>query len=346
MSQSTAIWVSVLLLIGNAFFVGAEFAAMASRRSTLEPLAQAGSARARSVLGAMSQMGSMLATAQLGITVCSVGIGALAETALHDIFHHWFAGWVAADALASALALAVALAIVVYLHVVVGEMIPKNLALAGPDKAALVLVPPLAMIARVLRPVVRLMEGVAKAIVSAMGIEPKDELASAFTAEEVAHILRESHQEGLLEVERQDLAAAALEFSNKVAAEVAVPLEDLTCVGPDATPKDIEKLVARQGFSRFPVLAGDDLVGYLHLKDILYADDARYLQPVPAKRIRRLATVSPGDEIEEVLESMQQSGAHLARVVEADGRTTGVVFLEDVLEVLVGEVTDATQRDG
>ncbi len=345
MSSATALWLSLLLLVGNAFFVGAEFAAMAARRSTLEPMAEAGSGRAKHVLEALENIGSMLATAQLGITVCSVGIGAMAEAALHGMFDHLMLGWGLNPAWSSAAALACSLAIVVYLHVVVGEMIPKNLALAGPDRAALFLVPPLVFVARVLRPLVRFMEATAKALVRAMGIEPKDELASAFTAAEVAHILKESHAEGLLEGERQDLAAATLEFSDKLAQDVAVPLADLTVVGPGATPQDIEYLVARTGFSRYPVADEEgDLVGYLHLKDILYADDARHTEPVPAKRVRALATVAATDEVEDVLASMQRSGAHVARVVDASGAISGVVFLEDVIEVLVGEVTDSTRR--
>ncbi len=345
MSHATALWVSIFLLIGNAFFVGAEFAAMAARRSSLEPLVEAGSARARLVVYALDHMGSILATAQLGITVCSVGIGALAEAALDEMLHPLFEDVGLGEPWVTVAALALSLIIVVYLHVVAGEMIPKNLALAGPDRTALILVPPLVWVARVLRPVVRLMEYVAKGIVRAMGIEPKDEMTSAFSASEVAHILEESHREGLLEVDRQGLAAATLEFSDKQAAAVAVPLDRLTIVPLGSTPAQIERLVARQGFSRFPVAGDDgDLIGYLHLKDILYADDERADEPVPLKRIRRLANVSAADEVEEVLATMQRSGAHLARVVDEAGVTSGVVFLEDVVEELVGEVTDATQK--
>jgi len=345
MSHTLALWVSLFLLLGNAFFVGAEFAAMASRRSSLEPLASAGSRRAHMCLDALAQMGSMLATAQLGITVCSVGLGALAEAALHEILEPVFAQIGLPGAWAAAAALALALLVVVYLHVVVGEMVPKNLALAGPDRAALLLVPALLSVARVLRPVVRVMEWVAKALLRLLGIEPKNEIASAFTAEEVAHIVAESHREGLLEEERQGLVRSALEFSDKVASEVAVPLERLTTVPFGATPADIERLVARKGFSRFPVRDEDDEVaGYLHLKDILYADDDRHDLPVPRERVRRLATVSPHDEVEDVLATMQRTGAHLARIVDVDGTVSAVVFLEDVLEEIVGEVRDASQR--
>jgi CBS domain containing-hemolysin-like protein len=337
--------VSLFLLLGNAFFVGAEFAAMAVRRSTLEPLADAGSKRAASCLLALERLGSMLATAQLGITVCSVGLGALAEAALHHLLEPVFAAWGLSEAWAGGVALALALLIVSYLHVVVGEMIPKNLAIAGPDRAALVLVPPLFLISRTLRPIVHAMETVAKALVRLFRVEPKDEITSVFTVEEVAHIVGESRREGLIEEERHGLVAKTLEFSDKLARDVAVGVTELTTVQLGATPADIERLVAKQGFSRYPVCdAAGEIAGYIHLKDVLYADDERHEQPIPPKRIRRLATVREGDDIEDVLATMQLSGSHLARVIDEDAAVTGVVFLEDVLEELVGEVTDTTQR--
>ncbi len=345
MSHTAALWVSLVLLLANAFFVGAEFAAMAARRSTLEPLAEAGSSRARLCLDALEHMGSMLVTAQLGITVCSVGLGALAETALDEMLRPVMASLPLGDFAAAAVSLALALLVVVYLHVVVGEMIPKNLAIAGPERAALVLVPPLLFLARVFRPIARLMEAVAKAIVRLIGIEPKDEIASAFTADEVAHIVAESHREGLIEEERQGLVRSALEFSDKVAAEVAVVPNRLVTVTRGVRPADVERLVAEHGYSRYPYIdAEGEICGYVHLKDILYADDERHEQPIPPKRVRTLATVSPKDEIEDVLSTMQRTGAHLARIVEHDGQVSGVVFLEDVIEELVGEVRDATQR--
>jgi CBS domain containing-hemolysin-like protein len=272
-------------------------------------------------------------------------LGAISEAALHHALVPVVEAVGAPEALADGLALALALLVVVYLHVVVGEMIPKNLAIAGPERSALVLVPVLLMVTRALRPLIRVMETIAKAIVRLMRVEPKDEITSAFTVEEVQHIVAESHREGLIEEEQHGLVGAALEFSDKDAIDVAVPLDQLVTLPLSATPDDVERLVAKRGFSRYPLL--DDsgaLAGYLHLKDVLYADETERHQPVPLKRVRRVATVQPDDEVEEVLATMQRTGAHLARVVDAEGRDLGVVFLEDVIEELVGEVTDASQR--
>jgi CBS domain containing-hemolysin-like protein len=345
MSHTAAIWLSLFLLLGNAFFVGAEFAVMTARRSRLEPLAAAGSKRAKVSLQALEQVASLLATAQLGITLCSVGLGAVAEQALHEMISPTLLGLGISEPLSRVIALALALLIVAYLHVVVGEMVPKNLAIAGPQQAALLLAPALLFISRALRPVIRLMEGLAKVMVRALGIEPKDELTSAFTADEVQLIVAESHREGLIESDRHGLARRALEFSDRVAGDVAVPLSALVTLSFGATPDDVERLVAKCGFSRFVITdAAGQVAGYLHLKDILYADEAQRRAPVPLKRVRSLATVRSGDEVEDVLATMQHTGAHLARVVDPEGGVSGVVFLEDVLEELVGEVTDSGQR--
>lgn len=339
------LWVSLLLLAGNAFFVGAEFAVMAARRSQLEPMAEAGSKRASAALEALEMLASLLAMAQLGITVCSVLLGAVAESAIH----HLIAGPLESTGLTAGathiVSLVLALLIVAYLHVVLGEMVPKNLAIAGPDRAALILAPPLLWLTKALHPLIRVLEYISKGIVRRMGIEPQDEVASTFSAEEVEMIVEESSREGLIEAHQQERVRGALEFTDKLGRDVAVPPEGLVTLQPGATPADVDALVAKYGFSRFPMADGQGaLLGYVHLKDVLYASDEAYHEPIPPRRVRRLAVVKPEDEVEDILVTMQRSGSHLARVVDGQGRTVGVVFLEDVLEELVGEVADATQR--
>jgi CBS domain containing-hemolysin-like protein len=337
--------VTVLLLAANAFFVGAEFAAMSARRSQLEPLADGGSKGAKVALDALQRTGILLATSQLGITVCSVLLGAVSEAALHHALVPVVERLGVSTVVADVGALVAALAVVVFLHVVYGEMIPKNISIAAPERAAVLLVPPLVVVSRVVAPVIRAMDWVSKAVVRMSGVEPKDEVSAAFTVEEVAHILEESREEGLVEEQQHERLGAALEFSDKNAADVGVSLAALVTVTAGATPDDIERLVAKHGFSRYPVLdESGELSGYLHLKDVLYADDAQRRRPVPAARVRRLATVRRDDEVEAVLATMQSSGSHVARVVGEDDDVRGVVFLEDVIEELVGEVSDASQR--
>lgn len=346
MSSGTALLIAIVLLAANAFFVGAEFSIISARRSSIEPLANAGDVRARTVLWAMEHVSLMLACAQLGITVCSTSLGFVAEPAIADLIHAPLVAAGLSSDLAHPIAFVVALALVVYLHVVFGEMVPKNLAVAGPERAVMWFGPPLVWIARVVAPVIGALNWTANHVLRLFGVVPRDELASAFTAQEVQSIVEQSQAEGLLD-DAQGLLAGAIEFSDRTARDVMVPVDRLITVPAPATPEDVERLVARTGYSRFPVVddAGlDEIAGYLHLKDVLYADGASRSLPVPAWRVRGLASVTPEAEIEDALVAMQDSGAHLARVEEG-GRCVGVVFLEDILEELVGEVRDAMQRE-
>nr|WP_269328666.1 hemolysin family protein [Kineosporia babensis] len=348
--------IAALLLALNAFFVGAEFAVISARRSQIEPLADAGSRAAKTAMRAMEQVSLMLACCQLGITIASLGLGLVAEPAIAHLIEVPAEAVHLPEGLIHPLAFTIALAIVSYLHVVLGEMVPKNLALAGPDRVVLVLAPPLMAVARAVSPVIRVLNWVANHAVRLLRVEPKDEVAAAFTADEVASIVSESTREGLLD--DHGLLTGALEFSELSAGDLMIPLSRLVTVPVGSTPAEVEQLVTRTGFSRFPVVRPDaspgpledglaplEVVGYLHLKDLLYADDERHRQPIPEKRVRSLVAVSSQDEVEEALATMQRAGSHLARVVDHEGHTLGVLFLEDVLEELVGEVRDATRRD-
>jgi CBS domain containing-hemolysin-like protein len=243
-------------------------------------------------------------------------------------------------------AFAIALALVVYLHVVLGEVVPKNLALAGPDRAALLLAPPLVWCARATGPLAKGLNQVAASVVRLLGVVPKEEVTSVFTAEEVAGILAESRREGLID-DQQGLVTGALAFAGRDAGEVAVPLADLVVLDLTASPAEVERAVAQTGYSRFPVgpkPAGGELLGYLHLKDVLGVSGPEREEPIARRRLRPLATVGVADDAEDVVAVMQRTGAHLARVVDGHGVVVGVVFLEDMLEQLVGEVRDASRR--
>ena len=342
MSTTVAIWLGVGLLIANAFFVGAEFAVMSARRSAIEPLAEAGNKRAKTVLWAMEHVSLMLACAQLGITVCSISLGMVVEPALAHLMEPWFAAWGLPEAMRHPLAVVIALMLVVYLHVVLGEMVPKNLAVTTPDTSVLWFGPVLVFIARVLRPLIWVMDHTANLILRMFGVEPKSEIASAFTAEEVQSIVARSQQEGLLE-DAQGLLTGALEFSDRTAQDVMVPKERLITL-TDPTPASVEAEVAQTGFSRFPVYGAHNIpIGYVHVKDVLYALEAERTEPLALYRLRALAVVEPDTAVEDVLATMQHSGTHLARVQSAEGYF-GVVFLEDILEELVGEVRDEMQK--
>ena len=345
MSTPVALLLAVLLIAGNGFFVGAEFALLAARRSQIEPRAQSGSRVARTTLRAMEQVSLVMAGAQLGITICSLGLGAVGEPAVAHLLEPAFEAARVPEDLLHPISFVVAMSVVVYLHVVLGEMVPKNIALAGADRAAMVLGPPMMVIVTMLRPVIVALNLIANGVLRLMRIEPKDEVSSSFTREEVAALVEQSRGEGMIEPDEYDRLAGALGFTEKDVSTVIMEPEGLATVPRGATVADVETLCATTGFSRFPVAAEDGgLSGYLHIKDVLETDEERRERVVDSKWVRPFATVGPEDLLHEALETLQVRGAHMARVVNREGQVLGVVTLEDVLEELVGEVSDATQR--
>jgi CBS domain containing-hemolysin-like protein len=346
MSATTAIVLTLVLLALNAFFVGAEFALVSARRSQIEPRARAGSRMARTTLRAMENVSLMMAGAQLGITICSLGLGAVGEPAVAHLIAPGLEALHVPHELVHPISFVVALAVVVFLHVVLGEMVPKNIALAGPGRAAIALGPPMLMVVTVLRPLIVALNAVANGALRLLRVEPKDELSSTYTREEVAALVEESHGEGLLESDEYDRLAGALGFTEKSVTAVLMPPGSLTTVPRGVTAEEVEAVCAATGYSRFPVTGEDgDLMGYLHIKDVLETDPARRTRPVADKWIRPFAPVPDGAPLHDALETLQRRGAHMARVVDDGGTTLGLATLEDVIEVLVGEIRDAAHLD-
>lgn len=340
MSTGSAIAVSMLLLATNAFFVGAEFALVSARRTTIEPRAQAGSWAAKVTLRAIENVSLMMAAAQLGITICSLGLGYLGEPAIAHIIEGPLQRVGLPETLLHPIAFTIALSVISYLHVVLGEMVPKNLALAGPDRAALALAPPLVLVVRIMRPAIAFLNAMANATLRLFGVTPQDEVTSAFTRDEVAGLVEESRREGLIDPHESRLLIGALQFEEHDARAVLLSANDLVTVPETVTPAELEQLAASTGYSRFPVRDDHDLIGYLHLKDVLEFKDVHRNRPIARSWIRPLPTVRQSDRLRAILTTMQESGAHLARVVNHADSTAGVVALEDVLEELVGEIRD------
>jgi len=338
------VWLLVLLAI-NAFFVAASFAVISARRSQIEPLAEGGSRAAKTALWAMEHATLMLAVCQLGITVASLLILLVSEPAIHHLLAAplGLLGW--SDGVIEVVALVVTVLLVSFLHVVLGEMVPKNFAFAVPDRAVLVFATPLVWISYPVRPITAALGWIARGLVRLFGVTPRQEAESAFTLEQVATIVEHSQREGTLE-DRSGALGAAFEFTTKRVADVAVGLADLVTLPEDASPADVEGAVAKRGFSRYILVDEDgEPSGFVHLKDVIDLEEAEYEEPIPPKRIRQLASIYEGTELEDALAAMRRRGTHIARAFDEQGATSGVLFLEDILEVLVGEVDDASQRD-
>lgn len=334
----------ILLLVVNGFFVASEFAVISARRSQIEPLAEEGRRSARVALGAMEHATLMLSTTQLGITVASLLILNVSEPAIHDLLEIPLELTGLPEEAVGVVAFVITLLFVTFLHVVFGEMVPKNLAFSLPDRAVLLLATPLVFVERVFRPLIFALNGTTNALVRLVGVEPKDEANSTFTLDEVETIVATSRREGTLD-DTSGTLTAAFEFTEKQVSDVTVPLHEIVALPEDATPADLERAVAHSGFSRYLLVDGEGSpTGYLHLKDVLDLDEDEMDRPIPAKFVRRLITVSARTELEDALAVLRRGRQHLARVVEQDGAVRGILFLEDVIEELVGEVQDATRR--
>ncbi|POH71742.1 hemolysin family protein [Arthrobacter glacialis] len=336
------IWLVVLLAI-NAFFVGAEFAVISARRSQIEPKAEAGSKAAKTTLWAMEHATLMLATSQLGITVCSLVILNVSEPAIHHLLEIPLGLTTLSAEAIGIIAFIAALLVVTFLHVVIGEMVPKNISFSVPTRAALILAPPLVVVARIVKPVIWSLNGIANSILRLFRVEPKEGATSAYTLDEVASIVEQSTRDGMLS-DASGTLSKAFEFTTKKVADVEVPIAEMVLLAQGSTPADIQTAVAKHGYSRYILIndAGEP-TGYLHLKDVMdLTAPGAFTEAVPAKRIRSLASVSGSSELEDALAAMRRSGSHVARVLNGQGTTTGVLFLEDIIEELVGEVQDST----
>jgi CBS domain containing-hemolysin-like protein len=338
---------TVLLLAANAFFVGAEFALISARRDRLEALAEQGKRSAVTVIRAGENLSVMLAGAQLGITVCSILLGRVGEPAVAHLLQPVFDLVGVPDALLHTVAFVIAITIVVVLHVLLGEMVPKNIAIAGPESAAMLLVPPYLVWVRMARPVIAFYDWCAHIVLRSFGIEAKTELENTVSTVELSEMIAESLNEGLLDPEEHNRLSRALKIRNRVVADVALPLSEVHAVpaaadGSGPTLHAIQQALAESGYSRFPVTESSGrFIGYVHIKDVLkLVNDADAV--VDLSVVRPLPQVSASLPLPDALSRLRRSNSHLALVTGNDGSVTAMVALEDLVEDLVGTVRHRT----
>ncbi|MGD6978065.1 MULTISPECIES: hemolysin family protein [Citricoccus] len=338
--DTVGIILTIVLLAANFFFVGAEFSLIAARRSIIEPRAQAGGRAARMTLWAIENVSLMMAGAQLGITVCSLALGYVTKPMVVYALQGPFEAIGLPETAIDTIAYVIAYALVTYLHVVLGEMVPKNIALAGPERMALVLGPALVVVVRILQPMLWAMNAMGNAILRLFRVTPKNEVTSAFTRDEVAGLVGESREGGLLDHRDERLLLGALTFEERSVESIVIPLHEVTTLPAGCTPEQVET-VAANGYSRFPVQSEDgELRGYVHVKDLLSLDAVERNAPLPERLVRELPQVHLAEHLQTSLRRMQRDGAHLALAVDEAGHPYGIVTLEDMLEELVGQIRD------
>ncbi len=324
----------------NGFFVAAEFAFVAVDRDRVQRLAESGSRRARLASRVVQRLSYALSGIQLGITVTSLVLGFIAESAFDQLFDPLVR--LLPEGAEGPASIALALGFVSAIQMVIGELIPKGIAIASPVPTALATAGPILAYNMVFGPVIGVLNGVANWVVRRLGIEPNDDLRSIHSLEEIELLIRSSGQEGTLDPESFSLLSATLRFGSKTAADALVPRPDVHALRSDATVADLVALALGTGHSRFPVIGDDldDVHGVVHASDALaIAGEDRATTGV--RSILRPAHFTPeGRDLEMLLTDLRANGRHLAVVVDEFGGTAGIVTLEDLLEEIVGEIED------
>src|SRR3984885_259514 len=334
MDDTLGLLLAILLIGVNAFFVGAEFSLISARRDRLEALAQQGKAGAGIVIRAGEELSSLLAGSQLGVTVASLLLGRIGESAVAEVLQSALGLAGMRPAVLHTLSLVIALALVVTLHVLLGEMVPKNIALAGPERTAMLLVPPYLAYVRAARPFIVFYNKCANAVLRALRVEPKNELDSAVSTTQLSALIAESVSEGLLDQEEHTRLTRALQIRTRVVADVARPIATIHAVpvaqagpgtGSGPTVGMVEQALAQTGYSRFPVAGLDgQFIGYLHIKDVLmHGDNPETV--IDLALVRPLPRLPRSLPLADALSRMRRNNSHLALVTADDDEVVAMV---------------------
>ena len=339
---ATYLGIAVLLLLANAFFVAAEFSLLAVRRTKIEQLASGGDTRAITAMKSLRELSLMLAGAQLGITMASLGLGYVAEPAVAHLIESALHDTAIPEALLHTVSFVIALTVVSFLHMIVGEIAPKNIAIAEPEKSSLLLALPFRIFVNIFRFAITGLNAISNAILRLIGVEPQDEMEAVASAKEIGRMVAESAESGLIDPFEQRLLSGAVEFRDRDAADVMVPRTDMTAIPITSTAADVEEAVLEFGHTRLPVYSEDldHVLGFVHSKDVLSVSDEARTKRIPRRLIRPLLVVPESRKLHPLLLDMRRERRHFALVIDEHGGTAGVVSLEDLLEELVGDILD------
>ena len=329
----------ILLVLANGFFVAAEFAFVGVRRSRIETLAAEGQRSAIRLLGLLNNLNAYLSASQLGITLASLGLGALGEPVVQAVLGPVLAGL--PESLQHVVSYLIAFLIITCLHITFGEQAPKLIGLQRAEKVAIATALPMQIFYKIFKPLIMSLDWASARIVRVLGIEATSEHASIYTEEEIRQLIRVSRASGHLNEEEQKLIDKVFEFSDTTVKEAMIPRGEVVAVQETCTLDDIADAFRRTGFSRAPVYRGslDDIVGVVHVKDVLAAltkPDAYDLKSI----IQKPQYVVDTARLEDVLRQMQREKFHFGFVVDEHGGVEGIITLEDLLEEIVGDISD------
>jgi CBS domain containing-hemolysin-like protein len=342
-----ALALGAVLLVTNAFFVAAEFALLAARRSRIEQRAADGDRRAGHALAGLRQLTIMLAGAQLGITIASLGLGAVAAPAVADAIDGALGQWFTLTETArDVIAVTVALSVVVFLHLVLAEMAPKSWAISDPERTSLLLARPFRLFTVVCRPVIVALNSLAGWVVRLAGVEPQDERAAAHSASDLLLLLEESADRGGIAADEHELLTRSLELSGLTAADAMTPRRDIVAVPANATAAELAAEAHRTGRTRVIVHEGDldHVRGFVHAKDVIRLEHGTWHVTEVGALTRPIMVTPEQHGLEDLLLEMRTQRHHIALVVDEHGLVIGLVTLEDVIEELIGDFDDESDR--
>lgn len=329
---------TLFLVLLTGFFVAAEFALVKVRATRLSELAQAGNQNAARAVRALSHINDYLSATQLGITVCTLVLGNIGETAVESLLHPVFK--TVPSGIRHTVTSGVALTLVMMLEVIIGEMAPKTIAIKQAEKITLALIFPLTIFTKVFRPLILLMNAIAALVLKPFGISPSDDHGheDSLSADELRLMLTASRNSGTIQESEWNLATRVLDFSHSQAKDVMIPRPDVKFVDASLSLDDIKSVVSASGHTRFPVIKNgnpDDVIGIVHIKELVKLTGQDI---TPA--LRNVLRVPETKSTEALLRTMQRMRTHMSVVVDEYGGTAGIVTIEDIVEEIVGDIQD------
>ncbi|CAN5397246.1 hemolysin family protein [soil metagenome] len=346
MSTGVALLISLILLILNGFFVATEFAVVASKRHRLDEAAADGSRRAKAAVAAHREMSLMLAGAQLGITLCTLGLGALSEPAIAHFLEPAFHSLGLPEGLSHVIAVIIAVSIVVFLHMVVGEMAPKSWTISHPETSALILALPFRAFTWVVRPVLFVLNGMANGLLRLVKVDPIDTVESATHGPaDLQLLLAQSHEHGVLPDADHQMLTGALRLESEAVESVMFSLDKAVTAPPNSTARDVESACRDSGHSRLFVCdSGGDVVGLVHVRDAMRSTSRGHAQTPIQDFLQEPTWLQHDLPLIDAVSHMRSERAQLALVRDRDGALVGLASLEDILEQILGEFYDETDR--
>jgi CBS domain containing-hemolysin-like protein len=334
--------VVLLLVLANAFFVAAEFALVAVRRTRIDEMAQTGDGKARIVQSALEHLDRYIAGTQLGITIASLALGWVGEPAVAGILDNILEAF-GMDAppagVHTAASFAVGFFILTFLHIVIGELAPKSVALVRPEGVSRFVTPPLMLFSRVMAPFIWIFNGAANAMLSVFGVTRFSD-SQGHSPEELRLLVMQARAYGKLDESDTAMLAGVFDFHHKKARDVMRPRTEVIAIELDSTMEEVERIVREERYSRYPVIREslDDVVGVFLAKDLWLRDES---EPFSLKILTREALYIPDSRAaERVLDDLRKTRAHMAVVLDEYGGTAGIITMEDLIEEVIGDISD------